>query len=213
MKRQVVSIAALVAAGSLALFVLLFIGVHVFQRQHMNALKKDIQSYTEELKSTPDLDKILTVQNQLNTLGTLHNQKPAITRLFTYLPQLTPNSLTISSMNLGYAEGTLTFTGDADAISTVNKFADTLKFTTYKVDGEEGEKPAFSEVVLGSFGLNSGENEGKPASYQLSLKFDPVIFDTTKKITLVVPKKITTRSETEKPSNLFDTLPKENNNQ
>ena len=206
-KRQILTLSILLAAASLGLLVLMFLGVGVWQKHVISSNKSSINDSINQLKQTQDLDKILTVQNQLNSLGDLHNKKPVTSRLFTYLPQVTPNNLTISNFTVDFDQTTATMSGDADTIATVNKFVDTLKFTMYKTDSSDQQQPAFSQVVLSSFGISGANNKGKTATYQISLKFDPAIFDATKNVTLVVPNKITTRSETEKPDTLFDTIP------
>lgn len=197
-KRMVLLAAVGVAGAALTIFVILFLIVNVYQKQRLNSLNNDIKKNTATLQGIPDLAKILTVQNQLNSLSGLHAQDPATSRLFGYLGQVTPANVTISDLKADFQDNTLDITGNADAISTVNQYVDTLKFTTYRVDGGEADTKAFSEVVLTSFGRND-----KGATYQISLKFDPVIFDNTKQVELVVPKIISTRSETEKPSDLF----------
>ena len=206
-KQQVVSICIIVAGAALGILVLMFMGVQVWQKHVISQNKEDIKSQITELKKTPDLDKILTIQNQLNSLGELHDGKPVTSRLFTYLPQVTPNNLSISAINVDFAASTVTMSGQADSIVTVNKFVDTLKFTTYTVASLDGSKPAFSSVVLSSFTIAQTAKNGKNVTYSVTMKFDPVIFDSTKQVTLVVPKKITTRSETEKPSVLFESAP------
>lgn len=196
-KRMVLLTATGVTAVSLLFFVGLFLVVNVLQTKHINDLNNDIKKHTATLQSIPNLDKILTVQNQLGSLTTLHEQKPITSRMITYLGQLTPAQATISNVNLDYTASTINITGAADALSTVNKFVDTLKFTTYTVDGSTPKK-AFSNVVLTSFATAD-----KGVTYQITMSFDPVIFDGTKDVKLVVPKIISTRSETEKPSDLF----------
>lgn len=196
-KRMVLLTATGVTAVSLLFFVGLFLVVNVLQTKHINDLNNDIKKHTATLQSIPDLNKILTVQNQLGSLTTLHDQKPITSRMITYLGQLTPAQATISNVKLDYATNTISITGNADALSTVNKFVDTLKFTTYTVS-DSTPKKAFSNVVLTSFGTAD-----KGVTYQITMNFDPVIFDGTKDVKLVVPKIISTRSETEKPSDLF----------
>lgn len=197
-KRTTLVIASLVAIAALTIFVVLFVMVNVVQRQHLSNLDKDIKRDTAKLQAKPDLNKVLTVQNQLNTLTSLHQQTPATSRLSDYLTQLTPAKATISSVDIDFEASTLTMSGNADNLVTINKFVDTLKFTDYQLDGKT--QKAFSEVVLGSFGR--GETE---TSYTISLKFEAVIFDNTKQVKLVVPAIISTRSQTEKPSDLFKT--------
>lgn len=202
-KHMVLLVAAAVAGVSLTVFILLFLVVNVIQTKRVNDLNKDITKYTQQLEAIPDLNKILTVQNQLNSLSSLHDQKPAVSRLVPYMGQLTPANATISKVKVDFDAHTLDITGNADALSTINKYADTLKFTTYNIDSNSDNKNAFSDVVLASFATADRNNPQAGISYQLTLSFDPAIFDITKHVALVTPKIISTRSETEKPTDLF----------
>jgi hypothetical protein len=204
-KRTVITVSILAAAASLAIFVLLFMTVRVFQKVHMSNLQKDIDATTADLKKVKDLDKVLTVQNQLNSLGPLHDKKPVTSRVFGFIAQTTPSQIDIGKLELDYDTSTLTISGTADALSTVNKFVDTLKFSTYTVktgDSESKDNKPFKSVVLSSFGRTEDQS-----TYELTITFDPAIFDVSQDVTLVVPKITTTRSETEKPTELFKALP------
>jgi Tfp pilus assembly protein PilN len=200
-KRLTVLASVLVGGVSLAILAILFIAVQGAQRKYSRDLSKDIKAESAKMESIPDLNKILTIQNQLNSLPSLHDKKPAASQLFTYLKQVTPAKVSIANLQIDFDAQTMTITGSADSINSVNIFVDTLKFTTYTASGGSSTN-AFSDVVLSSFG-----RDDKGASYSITLKFDPVIFDTTKQVTLTVPQgKITTRSETEKPEALFQPL-------
>lgn len=198
-KRMVLLISAGLTVFALVVFIGLFAVVNVFQTKRISDLDKDIKKNTATLKKIPDLDKILTLQNQLGSLTALHDQKTVTSRLIDYLGQVTPAKATISDVNLDLSTNTLNLTGNADALSTINKYADTLKFTTYTTSDSNEPKKAFSDVVLASFASTD-----KGATYQITMVFDPVIFDGTKQVTLSVPKIISTRSETEKPGDLFE---------
>lgn len=196
-KRTVLLVASIVSGIAVAVFVFLFLTVNVFQKQHIEDLTADIEEQVAVLDDTPNLDEILTIQNQLNSLTPLHEEKPVATRLATYLPQLVPQMASISELNINFSESTMKFDGSADSLVTVNKFADTLKFTQYSLG--EDKVDAFSEVVMSDFSRSSEE-----VSYTITLKFDPNIFDSANEVTLTVPQIISTRSQTEKPSeNLF----------
>jgi uncharacterized protein YoxC len=201
-KRNTTVIAGAVTAVALAVLIILLLVVKVAQQKHLNDLNADIKKYSNQLQNTPDLNKILTVQNQLNSLPALHDQKPVVSRLPDYLAKITPAKASVTKLHVDFATNTVEITGEADNLNTVNKYADTLKFTTFTTDSDSKAKPGFSEVVLSNFSRNE-----KNTSYTLTLKFDPAIFDTKNVITLTVPKIITTRSETEKPSDLFLTTP------
>ncbi len=197
-KQGTVVIASAVALTTLTIFILLFLVVNVVQKKHLSDLNKDIKTYSSQLQNTPDLNKILTVQNQLNSLPDLHAKKPIASRLFSYLGQVTPAKASISRLHIDMEAHTLTIEGTADQLSTVNTYADTLKFTTFNTKDNSKQSSAFSNVVLTSF-----SRDATSTNYNLSLSFDPAIFDGAQEVTLTVPKTTTTRSETEKPSALF----------
>ena len=201
-KRLVIGISIVVILASLAVLALLGSIVYVFQKKNLSDLNRDIQTYNTQLKNTPDLDKVLTVQNQLNSLTALHEDKAVAARLTGYLTQLTPTAVSISQLDTDFVENTMTVTGSAASLDIVNTYADTFKFTTYQTvsaDGTaEGEATrAFADVVLSQFSRNS---EG----------FDPVIFDNASETKLTVPKIISTRSLTEQPTDLFQSTPSTN---
>lgn len=224
-KRLVMFIAALITGVSLTILILLFMVVHVFQKQHLKNIAEDIARDSQTLKKTPDIEKILTIQKQLISLPALHQQKPQASRLFDYIKQITPPNITIAQFDINLVENTAKITGSAAALNDVNRFIDTIKFTEYTIGNPEvlnttvfnrGEhESAFSGVVLSSFS-RTGEN----AAYTIDLKFDPIIFkitldnpETTDKdestdvVKLIIPNIITTRSQLEKPGPLFKELP------
>ncbi len=204
-KRLTALIACVVGGFAVVIFIILFLVVNVVQKKHLSDLNKDIKKYSEQIKSNKDLDKVLTVQNQLNSLPALQAQKPVTSRLPGYLSKLTPTQVSIAKLHIDMAAKTIDINGSADSLSTVNKYVDTLKFTKYHVNGDQ-PKPdtdAFSNVVLTSFSRDSSDT-----SYDITLSFDPLIFDIANNVDLVVPKIITTRSETEKPAELFQSSPK-----
>ncbi len=200
-KHTAIVIAAAIALTTLIIFVLLFLVVHVVQKKHLNDLNNDIKKYTAQIQKTPDLNKILTVQNQLHSLPGLHDQKPIVSRLPGYIAQVTPAQVSISSLQIDLSAHTITISGTADQLSTINTYVDTLKFTTFANKDGTKHGQAFSNVVLTSF------SKGQQTTYSLTMSYDPTIFDNAQEVTLTVPKTITTRGETEKPSALFQPQP------
>lgn len=209
LKRTAILASFLVAASSLFIFTMLLLSVYVFQKKNMNDLSASIKTNTEELKSTPDLDKVLTIQNQLKSLPELHGKKPVTSRLFGYLAKLTPAQVSIGKIDVDLVGQTITVTGTADTLGTVNKFVDTIKFTTHKDNNDtSADKPAsktFSEVVLTTFNVND-----KGSAYTITFKYDQSIFDSSQNIEITVPSITSSRSETEKPTELFKALPDQN---
>lgn len=214
LKRTVVLSSVMIGASALALFILFFMIVNVFQKVHLNNLDKDIKENKKILQDKPDLSKILTIQNQLNSLPDLHKNKPVASRLFGYIQQLTPQQASISSLKVNFDDQTMTITGNADSLAIVNTFVDTLKFTNFSYQAESGDGTApstttglaFNSVVLSQFGVSGKEAKSKSATYSIQMKFDPVIFSASQDVKLVVASKVTTRSETEKPNAIFQNL-------
>ncbi len=198
-KRMVILASIIASAISVAVFIIMFTYVNVVQQRHLSNLDNDIQSNIAALEAIPDIDKVLTIQSQLGSLTMLHEAKPASDRILPYLGQVTPAQASVGQVSVDFEDSSMIITGGANTLATVNKFVDTLKFTEFNDKDEPQETAnAFSEVVLSSFGVG---DDG--ASYQISLKFDPMIFDNTKDIELIVPNIVSTRSETERPADLF----------
>jgi len=201
-KRLVYSVSMIVIISSVAITLLLVSIAYVFQKKNLSDLNKDIANYKQQLENIPDLSKILTIQNQLNTLPGLHEQKAVAARLFDYIPQITPSLAGITQLDVDFDESTMTITGTAPQLDVANTFTDTLKFTTYHMtnttDEDQTNTKAFSDVVLTQFVRNSSG-----ATYTITLKFDPVIFDSGSAVKLSVPKIVSSRSSTEQPTEVF----------
>lgn len=200
-KRMTVVVATLIGGAALGILLLLFMIVQVFQEKRINDLSKDIETESSKLQSVTDLDKVLTIQNQLNSLTSLHDKKPVASRLTTYIQQITPEKVSIATLGVDFDLNAVSITGSADTIKTINQFVDTLKFTSYK--SADKEALAFTSVVLTGF----SKNETTKATYQINFNYDPAIFSSASGVKLVIPPgKITTRSITEKPESIFQPL-------
>lgn len=200
-RNLVLMISALVSAVALALLIVVFLGVDVVQKKQLTDAKKSIASYTSELKAIPNVNKIVTVQNQLQSLVSLHQSKHLSSRLFTYLPALTPTKAHITSIKLDMAANTMEISGTADGHQTINTFIDTLKFTKFKVGSDSTTKPAFPSVLETTFSL---DNSQASATYTINATFDQALFANAsdgQAPSLIVPNLTSTRSVIEDPAN------------
>ena len=209
-KRLIVLVSIIASAITFGIFVILFLFVRVNQPKHIKDLDKDIKTNFSKIQSIPDIDKILTIQNQLKSLPELHDKKVVSSRLTSYLSLVTPNEATISEVEVDFTTNTLSISGNTNNLVTVNKFVDTLKFTDYKVNNEAGATgKAFKNVVLKSFSVATADKN--ETAYEIDMIYDPAIFaqvkdDTTsgsQPVSLTVPRITSTRSATEKPNSLF----------
>ena len=197
-KRLTILIASAVAGASLAILIVLFLVVNVYQKDYLKELSDKIETDSNTLKQTEDINDILTVQSQLRSLPALHSGKPVASRLFGYIQDITPGEVSVAKMDINFETSTINISGAAPSLSSIYKFIDTMKFAGYRSDTSAGS--AFSNVVLS----NSGRDT-KGASYVIDLTFDPAIFQSASDISLVIPDNfVTTRSEVKTP--LFEPL-------
>ncbi len=173
-----------IIVGGTALGVMLFslLFVKVIQKQSLDHINTDIKKYSKTLKDTKDLNTILTVQNQLSTLTTLHENKPVASRVFIYLSQVTPAAVSLNQLNVDFTAHTLTVGGSAQSLDSIKLYTDVLKNTRYTVKSETAATKAFSNVVLASFAVSD-----KGPTYSITMSYDQNIFDVKQDVTLTVP--------------------------
>ena len=205
-RNLIVSVAVIASIVSAALFLLTLTTASVLQKKQLSDADKEIAVETAKLQGISGLDKIITVQNQLGTLVDLHKNKHISSRIFTYLPEVTPTQVSLSRLSIDFKSNSLQIDGTAASQKSVNIFIDTLKFTTYTINPEDSPKSAFPSVVESSFSIGATS-----VSYSLNVTFDPVLFSNanidssgrSKAPLLQVPKLTTTRSVSEDPANLL----------
>jgi Tfp pilus assembly protein PilN len=197
-QKVVTGIALLVAGVALVFFILLLFTVDVVQKKQLRDASGQIKEANQKLNNIDGLGQIVTVQNQLQTLASLHHNKHAVSRFSTYLPHITPTNVSIGSMAIDFTQNSMIISGTADSQKTVNTFIDTLKFTTFKTSESAQSSPAFPSVVETSFSIATGS-----ASYSLTVQFDPKLFDNNLAATPVlnVPQLTSTRSVLDDPNN------------
>lgn len=200
LKRIISLVSALVIAVCVGILAILFTIVFVIQPRMLNNLDKSIKSVANDIKSTKDINKVLTIQNQLIAVSGLHDQKPRAERLFTFLTQTTPANISIESFDVDISSSKINVSAQAKTVVDMNKYVDILKFTDVNYgDDSTPETKAFSLVVLNSYAVSE---DG--VAFSVSFGYVPDILSVEKsKLKLVVPNITSTRSETERPTDLF----------
>ncbi|MBI2589282.1 hypothetical protein HYW35_03745 [Candidatus Saccharibacteria bacterium] len=196
-QNLVFRVATAASATMLGLFLVMLVVVHVVQKSQLSSAAKAQDTLSSQLSNIPNLGQIITIQNQLKTLVGLHQAKHVSSRIFTYLPQVTPSNASIGKLDIDLAGSTMSISGNADSQKTVNTFIDTLKFTTYMVGDQDTPHSAFTSVVESTFAINATN-----VSYTLDISFDPQLFannlldsqDHPQEPKLSVPKLTTTKS-------------------
>jgi len=205
-RNKITAAAVLISAVSLAILIVMILSVEVVQRKQLNDAAKQITSTSTNIKNEPQILKILTVQNQLQTLVSLHADKHITSRVFDYLSQVTPPNVSLGRLSIDYETNTMTIDGQADTAASVNKFIDTLKFTNYTVGDDSTTKTAFPSVIENNFSISAAD-----VSYSLDVQFAPDLFSNNLHNSsgvsvapkLQVPNQTTTRSALDDPNSLF----------
>jgi hypothetical protein len=184
-KHFLTLISIAVSAAGIAILLIAIVTVDIVQKKSLNDENNDVMRYSAQLKGVPNLNKILTVQNQLNTLTSLHEKKPVTSRLFTYISEVTPSQAQLNNLDIDFGANTITIGGKAPTLDAISTFTDSLKQTEYKISGvSQTATPvhAFTDVVLASFGR---DQDG--ATFTITCDFDPIIFNTDDNVSLSVP--------------------------
>lgn len=231
-RNQVISISVLVgiAAGGLVTALVMILGG--FALTELNA-DNDIKKYYDELRKVEDIDKIVTIQNQLTKISELHENKGINSRVFDVLTAINPpapNDVKISRVVMNPTEGTLTIEGEA---TNGFKSTETLEKTVlntkieYIVGNEESTddedenadkedvqvEPLTQEVTIGdtSFTRSSGSG-GTVLRFTISFSYPEALFSSTmKSVKIVSPTGSidVTDSRTGVPESLFTTRAKD----
>lgn len=196
-KHTVISASIIASASAFVIFLLLFLAVNVVQRKNLSDLNSDVGKYSSQLKATPDLDKVLTIQSQLGALSSLHASKPAAGRNFSFIQQLVPTTVTLTDLTADYTANTVTLNGVSPNLDNVNTLVDTLKFTKYS-NADTNTVVAFSNVVMSSF-----TRSATTSTFTLTANFDPAIFNNASNVNLTIPAGVTTRSVVGQPTAIF----------
>ncbi len=209
-KRIVVAVSVLVIVTMLVITGLLAGNVYVLQKNHIANVTADIESSTQEIQAIDQIDRVLTVQNQLNTISGLHEEKPVASRLFSYISVVTPLEIEITELEIDFDESLLVITGETDTLEDVNIFTDTLKFTEYEVvvDNEESDDADSSDDIelpraFNGVELNDFSRTTAGTNFVIRISYKPEIFSSESDIRLIIEDTITTRSEQESPDVLF----------
>ncbi len=196
-KRLVITMSFLIAAGFVAVTVILFMYVSVAQKQHTDNLAEDVDKLVSEFQSKSDVDKIVTIQKQLSALPGLHQSKPLISRTPQIFGVITPDEVVkFQSLDINFDTTTVSITAKADSVAEANRFVNSIKNARYTVgEDKENEIKPFSNVILSNLGSNE---EG--TSFEVSFVFDSQIFLNHDEVTLFVPEINSTLSEVESPN-------------
>lgn len=211
-KALVISSSIIVTLGAVGLSILLFLYVTLVQQLQISIITGDIKKKGDELNSIQDISKYLTVQNQLQALPELHDQKGIYSRLFSFLPVMNPsppNNVKLSVLNATTEDKSLLFTGTTATFESLNVFVETLNNVQakYKAAGSDQQttEKIFDSVTVQSSSL-ARVNNVSTVSFTIRAAYKETVFDARNTaVSVSVPNIQATSSLNESPKpQLFD---------
>lgn len=175
MRNRVISISFLVGGASIAAVVVLALifGSQIAAEAVQNGVIKD---RNDKLMAVEDLNKVVTIQNQLTKINEQHSGKKINSRIFdvvTAVNPVTPNNVSFSDIKVNPESKTITLEGSAvngySALETLKKTILNTKVQT--TDGDKSSEVSLTKEIKDgdtSFGENS---EGKKV-LQFSFSFE-----------------------------------------
>jgi len=175
MRNRVISISFLVGGASIAAVVVLalILGSQIAGEAVQNGVIKD---RNDKLMAVEDLNKVVTIQNQLTKINEQHSRKKINSRIFdvvTAVNPVVPNNVSFSDIKVNPESKTITLEGSAvngySALETLKKTILNTKVQT--TDGDKSSEVSLTKEIKDgdtSFGENS---EGKKV-LQFSFSFE-----------------------------------------
>ena len=175
MRNRVISISFLVGGASIAAVVVLalILGSQIAAEAVQNGVIKD---RNDKLMAVEDLNKVVTIQNQLTKINEQHSGKKINSRVFdvvTAVNPVAPNNVSFSDIKVNPESKTITLEGSAvngySALETLKKTILNTKVQT--TDGDKSSEVSLTKEIKNgdtSFGENS---EGKKV-LQFSFSFE-----------------------------------------
>lgn len=205
-RRKTIAISILVTIIAAGLTAVVAIYVYAVQNGIKYLQTEDIKSKSSELSSVKDIDKYLTIQNQLAQLSSLHNNKNNFSRLIDFLPRLNPappQNIVLSNLEVDTTTTTITFKGRVQDYGALTTFKDTLNnatFTSTRNGQEVDATKLFTEVKIES-ALYEKTTTTSGVTFTIAAVYDSAVFKQENTNVLVtVPNKETTGSVVGSPA-------------
>ena len=175
MRNRVISISFLVGGASIVAVVVLalILGSQIAAEAVQSGVIKD---RNDKLMEVEDLNKVVTIQNQLTKINEQHSRKKINSRIFdvvTAVNPVAPNNVSFSDIKVNPESKTITLEGSAvngySALETLKKTILNTKVQT--TDGDKSSEVSLTKEIKNgdtSFGENS---EGKKV-LQFSFSFE-----------------------------------------
>mgnify|MGYP003377783571 CR=1 FL=1 len=137
-KQAVQSLSMIVIIASVALPVVLFIFDFALTKA-IDSKQNKIDDLVTKFETEEDVQRILTVQNQLNALPEAEANSFKMTNLLSVIEHSTPKNVGLLGISTLNVDGTFAFQANAESIQAANEFIDTLDSIEIVAVNESGD--------------------------------------------------------------------------
>ncbi len=183
-RNRIVSLMIIVMMASVGVVVVAVGYTYGFQKWQLSEVNGNINKFRTALEKTPDINKYLTIQNQLAVLPSLHADKTIYSRLMDVLPALNPSaphSVSLSSVSVIEDGTAVSFSGQTPTFEALGVFKDTLAYAVLQYQTTDGGGPVsenlFTDVVIESSGL-AAQTEGRRVVFSIRALYNMNAFST-----------------------------------
>ena len=222
-QSKVISISILTTLVVVGVTVVLALWTYGAQELYKGWLSTNIEKNQAKIEDTKDVEKYVTVQNQLANLDKLHDEKNDYSRLFGFLPILNPkapNSVRFTSVDVKDETLTITVSGEAKDFTGLVTLRDMMVNAklSYRqgtdVSVEPTEVKFFTDVKVEQQQLSKNSEGGSLVSFRISAVYAKEAFlSSSTGATLSIPKLETTPSKQDSPGVFADSTVSEDQGQ
>ena len=134
----------------------------------MNRTQDSINQKLSQLSGDADLQKILTVQSQMNSLPALSQDKRYYSTLLDTVQAVMPPDLFLSDLEIDGLGSSLAINGEAASFRSMNEFVDSMRSVKIQVEGSE-------QYPLSNIRIDSVSPTDQGVNFVMFVTFDPVI--------------------------------------
>lgn len=211
-RNMVISVSMLVAAVSAGVVVVLGLGLGSMQFASGQA-DNSIKNKYKELSDKPDVNDLLTIQNQLTQIDSISSNKGVNSRIFDVLSAVNPqapNNVAMSTVRHNAVEKTITIEGSAaggfNAVDALKKTILNTKLK-YTKDSESSDTPLSSSVTISNTAYTEDSGGEKKLTFTLSFVYpEELLSNKIKSLVIASPTGSVdaTDSKTHVPDSLFE---------
>lgn len=175
-RSMVISIS--IFAGIIAIGVVVLLATYVFggQTWRNSIADTQIEEKGKTLAEVDDLSKMLTLQNQLKLISTLHDNKKMDSRVFDMLAAVippSPNEAKISQLSIDTETSTIRLEGQTRAFDSMEVFKKTIDAAviTYRQEGADEDTQIKLASNISTTDTSFGEDSEGNRTFRFTLSF------------------------------------------